>query len=269
MKKSTAKKLFAPVNMSEEEYRNYPAVNKSTLWMLHKSPMHYHFACENQSPDTQALKIGRAIHTAVLQPDLFSMDYAAAPDVDKRTKEGKEIYAEFLIQSEGKEILSANDYQEVFSIAESVRNCKEAEELLVGCISEKPLFWKHEETGLDCKCRVDAMRQGIMIDLKTSSDASTKAFTRDAMKYGYDVQAAHYIDSYHSLSGEFPTWFFIVVEKSPPYAVNVLHADSGFIDYGFFRRDALLNQLKVCLDSGIWHGYGKNELVLPGYLEVE
>ena len=269
MKKATQKKLFAPCHMSEDEYRNHPAVNKSTLWVLQKSPLHYQYACENPSQDTQALKMGRAIHEAVLQPEEYKTHYVAAPDVDRRTKEGKELYTEFLFAAGDKEILTASEYQEVSRIASAVWECKEAEELLTGCTMEKPLFWTHEDTGIECKCRVDAMRPGIMIDLKTSSDASTSAFSRDVFRYGYDVQAAHYVDGYHSFCGEFPSWFFIVVEKTAPYAVNVLHTDAGIIDYGFLRRDALLQRLKECRDSGIWEGYGKNELILPGYLEVE
>ena len=268
MNKKTQRKLLKPIRMSEEEYRSNPAVNKSTLWELAKSPKHYRYIMENPQQDTPALKIGRAVHAAVLQPEEFKTEYISAPDVDRRTKEGREIYAAFVTAAEGKTVLSASDFEEACSIAAAVKDCEQAVELLTGCVFEKPLFWNHEETGLPCKCRVDAMKPGIMIDLKTSSDASTDAFTKEVFWRGYDVQAAHYMDAYNVLFGSFPDWYFIVVEKSPPYVVNVLHADTGVIDYGFIRRDSLLSRLKDCKDSDSWEGYGKNDLILPGYMEV-
>ena len=55
--------------MTEQEYRNHYGVNKSTLWEIRKSPKHYKWLLEHPGEDTPALRIGRAIHMAVLQPD--------------------------------------------------------------------------------------------------------------------------------------------------------------------------------------------------------
>ena len=267
MKQTRPGSLYWKSRLSEERYRAIKAVNKSTLWAMNKSPMHYKFACENPTPDTAALKMGRAIHAAVLQPKVFLKEWTVAPEVDRRTKEGKAAYEQFLTEAAGKEILSAQDYAEVQAIAAAVHADPSAADLLKGCTTEKPLFWKDEGTGLLCKCKVDAMKPGVMIDLKTSTDASTKAFTRDCFKYGYDVQLAHYLDAIQTISGESPDWYFIVVEKAAPYAINILKADTGVIDYGTIRRAELLKKLKDCRKERTWTSYGMNDLVMPGYME--
>lgn len=268
MKQTEAENVYRKSRNSEKKYRASKGVNKSTLFAMTKSPEHYHFLLQNQQEDTQTLKIGRAIHAAVLEPEAFLNEWASSPDVDKRTKEGKALYEAFLQKSKGKEILSASDYSEAMDISQAIRNNKAAARLLRNCITEKPLFWVDEETGIYCKCKVDALKPGIMIDLKTSADASTKAFTRDCFKFGYDVQAAHYLNAIETITGERPQWYFIVVEKSKPYAINILKADTGFLDYGIVRRRELLRKLSECRKTRKWAGYGVNDLILPSYMEV-
>ena len=148
-----------------------------------------------------------------------------------------------------------------------MRKNREAAKLLEGCVTEKPLFWVDEETGIYCKCKADAIKPGIMIDLKTSSDASTKTFTRDCFKYGYDVQAAHYLNAMETITGKRAEWYFIVVEKTEPFAMNILKADIGFVDYGIVRRRELLRKLKECRRTKRWDDYGVNDLIIPSYLE--
>lgn len=254
--------------MTEQEYRQAEGVNKSTLWEIRKSPAHYRFILTHQREDTQALKIGRAIHAAVLTPTAYKRNWVIIPsDIDRRTKAGKEEYALFMEVNKNKETLSADEAETVRSIAKAVRKSKAVIDLLKGTRREKPLFWTNDK-GILCKCRVDAMRDGIMIDLKTATDASTEAFTREALKYGYDVQAAHYIEGYeHTQNGKTPKWYFIVVEKVEPYAVNILKAGYDFIDHGIIRRNQLLQTLTECTQANEYPDYGTNEIIMPRWAE--
>lgn len=254
--------------MTEQEYRENPAVNKSTLWYMRKSPLHYKHAVENPGKDTPALRIGRAIHAAILTPDEFEAEYAVEPKIDRRTKEGKELYARFLMENEGKNTLSMEENETVQAIAEAVRKNREAAALLEGCVTELPLLWTDEATGIACKCRVDALRKDktIAVDLKTCQNADTDSFARDAIKYGYDVQAAHYLRGVKSINGNKPVeWYFIAVEKAEPYAVNVIKAGDDFLDRGTWQLISLMDKLQACRESNEWPGYGTNELILPAW----
>lgn len=256
--------------MTEQEYRQHPAVNKSTLWELRKSPAHYKWALEHQSKDTPALRFGRAFHMAVLQPDEFNQHYVLAPDVDRRTKEGREQWARFQSTLDDRELISKEDYTTVCCMSEAVWNDPDASELLEGCETEKPVFWVDEHTGIECKCKMDAVKPGTLVDLKSCGDASNNAFLREALRYGYDVQSAHYLRGYRSLELTEPnaTFWFIAVEKSPPYAVNVIRASDAFIDRGTWALIDLMDKLKECRDKDEWPGYGKNEMVLPEWAAI-
>ena len=255
--------------MTEQEYRAAEGVNKSTLWNLRRSPAHYKYFLENQKEDTAAYRFGRAVHAAILTPAAYKRNFVVIPEgIDRRTKAGKEEYQAFIDASAGKEILTAEDALTIKAIASAFKKNREAAALLKGTRRERPIFWT-DDNGIKCKCRVDAIKDGIMIDLKTAADASTEIFSREALRYGYDVQAAHYIDGYqHTKSAIRPEWYFIVIEKSEPYAVNILRADIGFIDHGIVIRQQLMEELIICQEQNNFPGYGTNDLYLPGWAEV-
>ena len=256
--------------MTEEEYRAAPAVNKSTLWQIRRSPAHYRYALENPPADTPAWRVGRAIHAAILQPRQFKKMYATIPGgLDRRTKEGRAAYDAYIATAGDKELLTADECAMVERIAQAVRSDKAAAALLEGCQTETPIFWTDQATGIECKCRVDAMKPGIAVDLKSCADASTNAFLRDALKYGYDVQAAHYLRGIRGQNGgQMVEWYFIAIEKAEPYAVNVIHATDGFIDRGTWQLMGLMDKLKECREAGEWPAYGENELILPEWAEI-
>ena len=46
--------------MTENEYRQYPAISRSELWHIRESPEKFKWYREHPEPPTQALEIGRA-----------------------------------------------------------------------------------------------------------------------------------------------------------------------------------------------------------------
>ncbi len=261
--------------MTEDEYRKDPGVNKSTLWEIRKSPAHYRWAVDHQGEeeDTPAMKLGRAVHMAVLQPDEFVKHYAVAPDVDRRTKDGKAAYSQFLAEHEGCEVLTEDEFDTINDMAMSVRrNSFLKPEMMEK--TEMPLFWDDPRTGIRCKCRIDAVvpmgEKALIVDLKTTADASTEAFTRDAIRMGYHVQAAHYMNGIRE-QGVYrnPEWWFVAVEKKPPYAVNMIRMSDSMLDAGKFKLIDLMSQLDMCLIDDEWPGYGSNEMFPPAWMEGE
>lgn len=243
--------------MTNQEYNALPYVNKSTLWEMRKSPLHYwHLMHDTPKKDTPAMKLGRAVHSRFLTPDQFDDEFAVAPDCDRRTKEGKAIWAELM--ESGKEVISTEDWTTIQGM--------QAEfpfRMLHNARTELPLIWTDSETGVMCKGRLDAITDDYVIDYKTTSDASTNGFVNEAIRYGYDLQAAMYLEAARA-NGYSPKGFiFIAQEKNAPYLVNILHAGEAFIDRGIFLMNDLLEKYKTCRDADEWPGYGENEIILP------
>ena len=139
---------------------------------------------------------------------------------------------------------------------------------------ELSYFWTDEDTGLKCKVRPDSINHKlkVIVDYKTTDDAETERFMRQAIKLGYDLQASYYLDGVKANTGEDYIFVFIAQEKKPPYAVNILQADDIFIRSGREVYKAMLQTYKECSETGNWYGYlgEKNEinsLGVPKWIE--
>lgn len=263
--------------MTEKEYRSHPAISRSELWKIRESPEKFKYLKENPTDPTPALIFGQAFHKLALQPETFSDEFAVMPQIDRRTKDGKAIWAEFCEQSEGKTVITDEDYTKAKDMVDSLYKAPFVNKLLSG-EKEKEFFWRDDLTGEECKCRADCVSElntvNIITDLKSASKADLEHFTRDAINYGYDFQSAMYTEGVEKCTGRKYAFVFIVIEKDPPYAVNVLQADDVFVKRGkdIFRE--LIGIYHDCKTTGDWYGYlGRyttiNSLSLPAWLAKE
>lgn len=263
--------------MTEKEYRAHPAVSRSQLFKIRESPEKFKYFEDNPEPPTSALIFGQLLHAMVLQPYTVGNDFAEAPNVDRRTRDGKAQWAAFETYAEGKMIVTSDMALAAVEMALKLDRTEFATKLLSG-EKEVPYFWTDDLTGEECKCRADCITNingiDIIVDLKTAENADTDTFMRHAIKYGYDLQAAMYSEGVRKCTGKECAFVFIVIEKKPPYAVNILQADKAFVTHGFDMFRELLGIYHECKQTGNWYGYlGKhdiiNNLALPAYLAKE
>ena len=266
--------------MTEKEYRTHPAISRSELWRIAESPEKFKYYRENPEPPTPALLFGQLFHKMALEPDTVWEEFAVAPAIDRRTKDGKAAYAAFLTESEGKAILTQEDFARAREMCDALERNDFARKLLNG-EREKPFFWLDDLTWEECKCRVDCLseigkdgKDLVIVDVKSAESAETEAFTRAAIKYGYDFQSAMYCEGVKVRTGREPLFVFIAVEKKPPYAVNILQADKLFIRRGYDAFRELLGVYHDCKQTGNFYGYlGRsnqiNNLALPAWLAKE
>ena len=263
--------------MTEQEYRKHPAVSRSELFKISESPEKFKYYQEHPEEPTPALIFGQLFHAMALTPKAAWEQFAVMPNVDRRTKAGKEAFAEFEVQAEGKTIVSADMVEQATAMCEALNRNEFVKKLLKG-EKEKPFFWVDDITNEQCKCRVDCLSEVgenlIIVDLKSTDNAETEAFMRSAIKYGYDLQSAMYSDGVKANTGKEPLFVFIAIEKKPPYAINILQADKLLVRRGYDLFRELIGIYHDCKHTDNWYGYlGKfnqiNNLVLPSYLAKE
>lgn len=263
--------------MTEHEYRAAPAISRSALWKIRESPEKFKWAMEHPEEPTPALIFGQVFHKLALEPLTFGEEFAVAPNVDRRTKEGKAAWAEFTASADGKTVITQDVFDKASEMVCALYRAPYVKKLLNGQ-HEVPMFWTDEMTGEACKCRHDAVSviggNDIIVDLKTTADASTEAFMRSAINYGYDFQAAMYSDGYEKNTGKKPLFVFIAIEKDPPYSVNILQADELFLKRGYDVFRELIGIYHSCKETGNWYGYlgaynAINNLGLPAWAAKE
>lgn len=259
-------------NLSNDEYHSSDGISKSGLDLIAQSPLHYwarYLDPERQPKEpTPALRLGTAIHAAVLEPEKFASDFVVAPDVDKRTTEGKARWADFVMAAAGKTIISSADFDKCRRIAQQVRQHPTAQMLFDSGVAEQSAFWVDQETGVLCKCRPDWLTKQVVVDLKSATDASPQVFQRSAYAYRYHVQAAWYLDGLAAATGKQRDVFvFAAFEKEPPFACAFYYADQAMIEAGRREYRRLLQIYADSLNSGRWNGYPieLQALTLPGW----
>lgn len=263
--------------MTEKEYRQHPAISRSELWHIRESPQKFKYYKENPPAPTPSLLFGQVFHKMLLEPDTFNDEFVVAPEANRRTKEGKQMWEAFAADHENQTIIPVEMYAKAKEMCEAVKREPLAVKLLNGA-AEVPFFWTDEMTGEECKCRVDVLNteysQPIIVDVKTTADASTEAFIRSAINYGYDLQSAMYSDGVEKNIGKKPLFVFIAVEKEPPYAVNILQADELLLRRGYDLFREYIGVYHWCKENNNFYGHlGRlnqiNTLALPSYLAKE
>lgn len=140
-------------------YYDNPAISQSKLKDLKRSPKHFwakHVASDRTlDAETEAMRFGKAVHTCLFEHQLFINEYVVEPNVDKRTKDGKLAFAEFVANSAGKTIISGDDMIAVKRIRDAVLNKKTSRILLNNGLPEHELYWVDADTGIGCKAKLD------------------------------------------------------------------------------------------------------------------
>lgn len=250
------------LDMPAAEYHTHHAVSNSQLSEIARSPAHFRARLDGARviAETPAMRLGTALHCAVLEPERFAAEYVGAPDFgDGRTKAAKEAKAAFETEHAGKLVLSSDEHEAVLGMSASIASRKTPSFLLGRSIRrEASVFWVDAETGIECRARPDALSDDsrVIVDIKTTDDASEGAFERSIAKWRYHVQAAFYLDGVEAATGTRPDAFaFFVVERSAPYACAFYVLDADALNIGQRDYRARLSALKECRANKQWPGY--------------
>jgi len=212
--------------MDNNDYHAHPAISKSHLDQVARSPLHYwaRYLDPNRVTiePTPAMAIGSAVHTHVLELDQWDSQYAIAPEsIDRRTKMGKAEWEVFTTAATGRTVLSRADADLVMRMGHAVYSHPAAAMLLnMPGKAETTHMWTDAATGIQCKCRPDWLTDdgSLIIDLKTTDDASPAGFRKSIANWRYHVQAAWYLNGIEQATGTRPDQFiFLCVEKRAPF----------------------------------------------------
>lgn len=262
--------------MDNAAYHAHPAVSKSHLDLIARSPLHYwarYLDPNRVTPETSPqMRLGTALHTHVLELSRWDEEIAVAPAINRLTKAGKEEWAAFVAEAASKTVITADDAAQVMTMGRAVMRHPAAAMLLgLPGKAETTHMWTDPATGLECKCRPDWLTDDgtIVVDLKTTKDASLRGFKQSVANYRYHVQAAWYLHGLEQATGRRPDQFiFICVESTAPYATAVYAADAEMIERGHEQAMRDLAKLAKCRAAGSWPSYSEQiePIGLPGWM---
>ena len=158
-------------------------------------------------------------------------------------------------------VLDPRQHETCVAMREAVLANKKARALLeADGVSDATGCWRDKETGQPCKLRTDRLVPGwrggaTVLDFKTTDDASKEAFTRSVIKYGYDRQAAWYLDGLAAMGHPYEHFVFVVVEKDPPHGVALYSLEQADLGYAREVNRQLLASYARCSEAGVWPAY--------------
>ena len=241
--------------MEDKEYFGRKALSNSYLWRsINKTPAHAIAGFESA-----ATEIGRATHLAVLQPEFAQKMLIQGPK-DRRGKKWTEVKEAL---DEGQILLTEGDYNLVCDMRDAIWS----NSFLAGVLThqnahyERAAFWEYR--GHQCKCKVDADHPDVIIDLKTSTDASPRGFAKSVHSFGYHQQAASYRYGWNQAAGtQITVFLFLVIEKTKPFAAAVYELDAATLAEGWASYNAAIDLEETCIATENYHGYPQERMLL-------
>ena len=160
--------------------------------------------------------LGDALHALLLEPERLDTEYFLAdrmpPSANPPTEEelARRIW------------LSARDCRALAAMQRAVLSY--AREPLADWLREGrrelSIYWS-EADGSRWKARPDCFGEDVLLEFKTSQDPRARAFAKVRRHFGYDLQAAHYLEAVERLTGQPRRFLYVAVESVRPHSVWV------------------------------------------------
>lgn len=244
-------------DVPELEYHALPGLSSTGVKAMLDSPARYQHS-RTHRVEKRAFDLGHAAHAVVLG---VGLDVAVIPDEllgaggSLATKAAKEFVAE--ARAEGKVPIKAAENAAILQLADAVLMHPDAGPLLTNGAPEVSILWDDVDTGVRCRGRLDYWHEsaGVVVDLKTTRSANPTEFTRTAANFGYDVQAAHYLDGLTQAGGTATRFLHVLVETEAPHLVSVVELDVDYLAIGRARARAAIDLYARCVERDEWPGY--------------
>jgi hypothetical protein len=171
------------------------------------------------------------------------------------------VYDAFLIESQGKEVVSFNDFHEAVKISSKVIADKRISNMLK--TNGKPeMSIEQEINGVKCKGRIDFLGENFFLDYKSTNDCSPEAFVKDFVKYQYHTKLAFYQKLIELETGKKLPCVVIAQSKEENNDYSIFEVSSEFLEIGEREFMAMLETYKTCTEKNEWPPMNKEIQVL-------
>jgi len=234
-------------------YASIPAWRSHDLTTIIKCP--YTWKNQTHNSESPALLEGRVQHTCFLEHHKFEDEFIFIPDINRRTKAGKEEYEDWLTTVGDKTPIKPELYEICMERREIVKDFipkPEHRVELTLCF-----IWNGEQ----CKGKLDWHTGTDVWDLKTCRDASPRGFKSAINSFRYYQQAAFYVRACRAVGLPTEKFYFLAQEKAHPYPFGVYTLSEEAIAYGDEKNEQALAMGIKCRESGEYKPYNNDKTI--------
>jgi hypothetical protein len=196
-------------------------------------------------PTPREASLGDALHALMLEPERFDEAYRA-PDTATPSPAARDR-----APASARTSLSADESMALEAMRRSVLGYARLPlaDWLAHGEKELSIYWV-DASGGRWKGRPDCFTDEVILELKTTSDVRPARFAKARRRFGYDLQAALYLEGVARLTGRRPRFLYVTVESARPHSV-CLHEPTE-VELGLAQRalDDARARFRVVLGMG-------------------
>jgi len=241
--------------------------SSSTLKLFLKDPREYYkrYVLNEEREDTykSAYDFGSYMHSLLLEPEKTDEEFAVFEGATRRGK----VYEEFKSNNEGKTIITSSQAQQAQDLYNLYHEHLDTKGLIENGVAEHTLCV--ELDGMKIKVRADYIKEGMIIDVKTSSDPVDKfSAAKTIIRFDYDLSAALYVDAFKAYTGQDHDFIFAFLNKQNG-DVGILKASEALLENGRKKYKTAIKNLAEAEKTGIYFKEGIQEVDLPSWAKFE
>jgi hypothetical protein len=257
-------RIMINTTMTNAEYRSAKGISNSELLMIGRSPADYiwNMNAPTDAAKVQAKDFGTALHTAILEPDLFESTVLVSSVKGRQTK----TFEQEITDNPDKVVLTEQEADQIRIMkASAMAHPVFARIINQSKLREVSIFARDEARDIDLKIRPDidmVESHGFIADLKTTALLddwrSDKQWSNPLIKLNYGHTAAFYLHTASLHYGfDVNVYKFMVVQKTVSlsrYPVSVFTVDRDYlIANGFWQQmEQNLDVYAKCLHENKW-----------------
>lgn len=218
--------------MPFDQYAEIDALNGSLAKEALRSVTKAAYYRQQDRPRTEALLFGTAYHTVILEFDRVPEVLVSATDAKGKefgTGSTSQAAREWIAQHPQQVAVNGDDMAALTGMRQRLE--RDGGLPGEGWLCEVVVLWVDD--GVPCKARIDGLKlmdnEAIVLELKSTRDASYKGFQRQLANLGYHVSAAHYVSGVLAATGIAPEFYFLAQEKEPPHDYLFVKAATGLL----------------------------------------
>ena len=252
---------------NEDYHKDRTYKSSSTLKLFLKDPREYYkryiLGEEREEMYKSAYDFGSYMHSLILEPEKTVLEFAVFEGATRRGK----AYEEFKSANEGKTIITASQAQQALDLMHLFNEDVDTAGLIQGGVAEQTLCV--ELDGMPIKVRADYKKDGLIVDLKTTSDPVDRfSAAKTIIRFDYDLSAALYVDAFKEYTGKDHDFVFAFLNKQNG-DVGILKASEDLLENGRKKYKHAIKNLLQAESSGVFFKEGIQEVDLPSWAEFK
>lgn len=280
--------LNKPLYLTQEEYREHPAIAASDLMRFYDSQYAYWYKRNVYSieKNTKSLELGNKMHKCLLEGWSYELDDIVVSAIqNERASKGEAPHpnarATKSYKEEAGDRYDQNCFllkEEEFMLIDTICNNFENNDFLSAMLDknlaviENSYFTKDPTTGIDLKIKPDIFipQNDLIIDLK--SGRSGGKWDNEVWDYRHDLRAAFYSKAMSIVRNtklKARDYVFIRPETSPPFRIEVLKLDPRMADLAEELVEESLVNFKDAIENDDWgHPWYMDRTAIPPKDEI-